>query len=84
MEKTKILPFPVLYTTLQGIWLGAISQRMTAHDFTYMWNLENKRKIVSYIEQIYGCQRAGVCEVKESKKVKVKVKSCPTLQPHGL
>ena len=50
-----------------------------------MWNLENKRKIVSYIEQIMVARRAGVCEVKESEKVKVKVsQSHPTLQLHGL
>ena len=54
------------------------SENDTARNFTYMWNLENKRKIVSFIEQIDGCQK-GRCVWSESEKVKVKVaQSCPT------
>ena len=42
--KNEILPFATTWMDLQGIMLSEISQtREVAYDFTYMWNLKNKR-----------------------------------------
>ena len=44
IKKYKSLPFVATWMDLEGIMLSEISQteKKTPHDFTYMWNLENK------------------------------------------
>ena len=44
IKKNEILPFVTTWMELGGIFLSEISQRKKIpHDFTYMWNLKNKR-----------------------------------------
>ena len=46
IKKNQILPFVITWVDLEGILLSEISQRekeKIPYNFTYMWNLKNKR-----------------------------------------
>ena len=48
IKKSEILPFATTWMDLEGIMLSEISQtgkRQIPHDFTYMWNLNNRTNI---------------------------------------